>query len=308
VSAVDLVLDGALVAALVLLAIRVLTSELRVAIILFIAFGLIAAIAWVRLAVPDVALVEAILSAGITGVLLLGAAGSIGSAHEEEPRSRRSALLVVTAWLALVAGMSWAVLALPEAGAGLTPAVEGALDRTGVSHPVTAVLLNLRAHDTLLEVMVLLAAALGVQAMFSDRVPPVEAPPATTPMYCAMARLLFPAMVLAAGFLLEQGSHAPGGAFQAGAILAGGGLLLVLGGRIGPIHHSSAIVRVAALVGPAGFLVVAGLPVLAGDRLLEIPMAWAHWILLAIESLLAISIAFLLLLTFPGMPRSDGGE
>ncbi|MFN7139004.1 MAG: Na(+)/H(+) antiporter subunit B [Limisphaerales bacterium] len=41
-------------------------------VVVFIAFGLFSALAWVRLSAPDVALAEAAIGAGLTGVLLLG--------------------------------------------------------------------------------------------------------------------------------------------------------------------------------------------------------------------------------------------
>lgn len=47
--------------------------DLYKAIVLFIAFGLLMAIAWVRLDAPDVALAEAAIGAGLTGALLLSA-------------------------------------------------------------------------------------------------------------------------------------------------------------------------------------------------------------------------------------------
>ncbi|HOX01992.1 MAG TPA: DUF4040 domain-containing protein [Candidatus Paceibacterota bacterium] len=43
------------------------------AVIQFIAFGLLAAVAWVRLRAPDVALAEAAVGSGLTGALLLSA-------------------------------------------------------------------------------------------------------------------------------------------------------------------------------------------------------------------------------------------
>jgi multisubunit Na+/H+ antiporter MnhB subunit len=43
--------------------------------------------------------------------------------------------------------------------------VRGALDEAGVGQPVTAVLLNLRGYDTLLELVVMLLAALGVRVL-----------------------------------------------------------------------------------------------------------------------------------------------
>jgi len=67
-------LDGMLVLALVWLAWRALSSpDLFTAIVLFIAFGLMMALAWVRLQAPDIALAEAAIGAGLTGALLLSA-------------------------------------------------------------------------------------------------------------------------------------------------------------------------------------------------------------------------------------------
>lgn len=47
------------------------------AIVLFIAFGLLMALAWARLAAPDIGLAEAAIGAGLTGALLLDAYGAL---------------------------------------------------------------------------------------------------------------------------------------------------------------------------------------------------------------------------------------
>jgi uncharacterized MnhB-related membrane protein len=66
--------DGTLVLTLLWLAWRMLSSpDLFKAIVLFIAFGLVMALAWVRLQAPDIALAEAAIGAGLTGALLLAA-------------------------------------------------------------------------------------------------------------------------------------------------------------------------------------------------------------------------------------------
>ena len=49
------------------------STDLFKAAVLFITFGLLMAIAWVRLDAPDVALAEAAIGAGLTGALLLAA-------------------------------------------------------------------------------------------------------------------------------------------------------------------------------------------------------------------------------------------
>tara|TARA_R110002110_G_scaffold415745_1_gene654725 strand:+ start:34544 stop:34810 length:267 start_codon:yes stop_codon:yes gene_type:complete len=67
-------LDGLLVASLLVTAVAVLLSrDLFRAVVMFMAFGLLMAVAWVRLQAPDIALAEVAIGAGLTGVLLLDA-------------------------------------------------------------------------------------------------------------------------------------------------------------------------------------------------------------------------------------------
>lgn len=67
-------LDATLAVALVLVAWRTLASaDLFKAIALFVAFGLLMTLTWVRLEAVDVALAEAGIGAGFTGALFLAA-------------------------------------------------------------------------------------------------------------------------------------------------------------------------------------------------------------------------------------------
>lgn len=71
---VDWLFDGLLGVTLLWLAGRVLFAhELFSSVVTFIAFGLLMALAWLRLGAPDVALAEAVLGGGVTGALLLAA-------------------------------------------------------------------------------------------------------------------------------------------------------------------------------------------------------------------------------------------
>jgi energy-converting hydrogenase B subunit D len=66
--------DAVLGVGLLLIAWRSLAcSDLFKASVLFVAFGLFMAIAWVRLNAPDVGLAEATIGAGVTGTLLMSA-------------------------------------------------------------------------------------------------------------------------------------------------------------------------------------------------------------------------------------------
>lgn len=80
--------DILLVAILIWLAVRALAEvKLFKAVVLFISFGLLVALAWVRLSAPDIALAEAAIGAGITGALLLDAAGHMRGRAEPYPAS-----------------------------------------------------------------------------------------------------------------------------------------------------------------------------------------------------------------------------
>lgn len=76
---IEWLVDAMLVLALLTTAVGVLWSaNLFRAVVMFIAFGLLMALAWVRLQAPDIALAEAAIGAGLTGVLLLDAARHLG--------------------------------------------------------------------------------------------------------------------------------------------------------------------------------------------------------------------------------------
>lgn len=73
----NLALDILLALALLWSAWRTLaTPDLTRAVVMFIVFGLLMALAWARLSAPDIALAEAAIGAGLTGALLLDALGA----------------------------------------------------------------------------------------------------------------------------------------------------------------------------------------------------------------------------------------
>ena len=144
------------------LAWRVLTCpELFKTIVLFIAFGLLMALAWVRLEAPDVALAEAAIGAGLTGALLLAAFAKLRSitanGDAKVADSERIHIRLKRYWIPAVTllpvavGLGYVVLSLPPYATGLSVEVAANLETSGVSNPVTAVLLNFRGYDTLLE-------------------------------------------------------------------------------------------------------------------------------------------------------------
>lgn len=81
---IALAFDALLLAALLWSAARALTvRRLFRAVVLFIVFGLLMALAWARLGAPDVALAEAAIGAGLSGALMLDTLGHIARARRQ---------------------------------------------------------------------------------------------------------------------------------------------------------------------------------------------------------------------------------
>jgi len=80
-----LVFDLLLILTLVWLAWRALAAaDLFKSVVLFIAFGLVLALAWVRLNAPDVALAEAAIGAGLTGALLVSTLARLDASNRKD--------------------------------------------------------------------------------------------------------------------------------------------------------------------------------------------------------------------------------
>lgn len=298
-----LLLDTMLATALLALGWGSLASkDLWRGVVLFIGFGLLLALVWVRLRAPDVALAEAAIGAGLTGALLLSAlrdepGASSEAAGETSARSTpvsASLLTLLSAGLAIVLGAAF-ILALDGTDpARLAGEVFANLGVSGVSNPVTGVLLNFRAYDTLLELAVLTAAVSGILALGPAR----SGYQASGPMLSGLTGWLVPVLLVFSGYLLWVGAQAPGGAFQAGALLAAAGVLLRLAG-----HPSGGLPRELALrglmvVGVAVFLIIGLTLMLVGRGFLDYPASWAGSLILAIESAATLGIAATLIVAF----------
>src|SRR5262249_41986959 len=144
-----------------------------VAVVSFVAYGLLLALVWVRLAAPDVALAVAAIGSGLSGVLLLGTAARLRDVEEQAEAARPGPLLRTVAAILSVtvaAGLAVALLFLSGPAPTLAPLAAANLAATGVGNPVTAVLMAYRAMDTLLEKVVLMLALIGVWSLAPDRV------------------------------------------------------------------------------------------------------------------------------------------
>jgi len=305
-----LAFDALLALGLVWCAWRALSvRDLTHAVVQFVVFGLLLALAWARLAAPDIALAEAAIGAGLTGALLLdslrasnaGAAPSPSGADIAVPTSNLAGAVRLAVWAAAVvvgAALLLAIATLPPPLIDLRAQVAGALGASGVSHAVTAVLLNFRGYDTLLEVVVLLLALLGLLACRGEHDPVATAADAPAePLARALSRRATPVLTLTAVYVLWAGTTQPGGAFQAAALLAATAVLLHIT-RIVPAWERLGFAR--RLGAAAGVLLFLGIAaaLLAEGALLRYPPAYAGSLILLIESGLTVSLALILAALF----------
>lgn len=303
---IDLLVDGLLGLGLIVLALQVVSERtiLR-SIILFVVFGLVMALVWTRLQAPDLALAEAAIGAGVTGALMMMAWRRLLVINPDKPaetprgRSRLAIPMGILA-TALVATLGLSAMDIdPRTDSAGQVAMEELID-TGLGNPVTGVLLLFRNLDTLLEMAVLLIALLGARAISVTARPEEAAVVETsTPLVGALLSILVPMSILVSTHLLLAGTAEPGGAFQAGAVLAAGGVALILTGQLRPDDRPGMVTQLAVTFGLLVFVAV-GVGVLAfGHSLLVLPGAWAVYF---IETAMTVSIGLTLALLFAGAP------
>ena len=283
--------------------------ELFASVVGYVAYGLLLSIVWVRLYAPDVALTEAAIGSGVTGVLLVTSGARLKRAGDVEAiRSPDFSQRFLAAALAVLvaAALAAAVLSLPEPAPTLAPEARQELAATGLGNPVTAVLIAYRSFDTMLEKVVLVLAVVGVWSLAPDRFW------GGTPTLLGWARpegaLLFldqalvPLGILVGIHMFWVGADEPGGAFQAGAILAAMWVIVMISRLAEPPRVNARWLRLALIAGPAVFL-AAGL---AGSGVagsfFAYPVGFAKPIILFIEAFMLLSIAVALPMLVAGPP------
>ena len=310
------VFDVSLAVTIVMLALfSVLVRDGFAAVVVFMVYGLLLALAWVRLAAPDVALTEAAIGAGLTGVLLLSAVARLrpgeAAAEAERPSTTlRGVAAAVSA--AVTAVLAASVLGASEAGPTLAHEALANLGSTGVENPVTAVLMAFRATDTLLEKIVLVLAVLAVWSLAPDskwggRPGPKERvdPDGVLPF---LARVLPPFGVVVGIYLVWVSSSEPGGAFQGATLLAAMWLLVMMAGLAEKPATSSRRLRLAVLAGPVFFLAVGLAGYALAGAFLAYPIDWAKTLIVAIEVPMLLSLAAMLGMLVVGPPQRSGDE
>lgn len=298
-------------------------------VMLFISYGIILSLAWFRLDAPDIAVAEAAIGAGLTGVLLIGTLARLGHiARSPEGATPRDAVDIDESagrserW---AGGMAVLLLALGIGGVGLIGFAEftdlavtgsagvdsaGTLalaqtEATGLGNAVNAVLLSFRVLDTLLEKSILMIALLGVVLVGADGRPAAEAPSAaryhrvprdSNAALGLLTTVILPVALVTAGYLVAIGADRPGGAFQGGTVAAAGLIVAVLSGRL---RHPAAGSRLVTATVSAAIAVLAAVLAIAsvvGPGFGGIPFIGGDQkvVIIAVEIALTVGIAVVL--------------
>ena len=271
----------------------------------FIVYGLLLALVWVALSAVDVALTEAAIGSGVTGMLLLGAAAQLRATEATVESTSLPLKLSAGILCALVsAGLAAVMLDPPAIAPTLAPAATARLAETGLGNPVAGVLFAYRALDTLLEKVVVVLALIGVWSLTPDRawggVPGLRlyAQPSST--LTLLAQVLPPVGIMLGIYMFWTGADNPGGAFQGGALLAAMWLLVMVARvqPVPPIRLGS--LRLLVTVGPFIFLAIGFAGFALAGAFLAYPVDYAKPLIVLAETGLTLSIGVTLALLVAG--------
>lgn len=231
-------------------------------------------------------------------------------------RRRLARVLSALGCTTLGSSLAWIALTGSRRESELAAAISEASAARGLEHEVTAVLLDFRGYDTLLEIGVLVAALVAVWGSregLASSLPARRAPEKPrrvddpSGLLDGLVRVLAPVGLLCAAYLGWAGSHAPGGAFQAGTLLASLLILLILARRIDPDAAFAQAARAVSSLGLWVFIAVGLGTLAAGRSFLDYPTAWMKPLVWLIEGALTLSIAAILSIFFAESSESGDG-
>jgi multisubunit Na+/H+ antiporter MnhB subunit len=283
------------------------------AVVGYVAYGLLLAIVWVRLYAPDVALTEAAIGGGVTGVLLVSASARLGRLPARDAPSGAALKIAAAVLSTLVAGVvAAAVLNLPDHAPSLALEADAHLAETGLGNAVTAVLIAYRSFDTMLEKVVLVLAVAGVWSVAPERfwggAPAPLGPTAPDAALVFLARVLAPIGTVIGVQMFWVGADEPGGAFQGGAILAAMWMIVMMARLSEPPRINSSWLRLALIGGPGVFLVAGLAGPLMAQNFFAFPAGFAKPVILFIEAFMVLSIAVTLPMLVAGPPKRGAGR
>ena len=278
----------------------------------YVVYGLLLSLVWIRLFAVDVALTEAAIGSGVTGVLFIGAAarlrGAEANAAQEAPTGL-TRLFAACLCLLVAAALAGVVLLLPDQGPTLAPQAMERLPETGLGNPVTAVLIAYRSFDTMLEKVVLVLAVAGVWSLAADRywggAPGEARAHRPEPTLAFFAQMLAPVGILVGVHIFWVGADEPGGAFQGGAILAAMWMIVMMARLTEAPRTSSSWLRLALIAGPAVFLAAGVAGAAVAGAFFAYPPGLAKPLILFIETFMTFTIAITLPMLAAGPPRRE---
>jgi multisubunit Na+/H+ antiporter MnhB subunit len=288
----------------------IVAREALAAVIGFVAYGLLLALVWVRLAAVDVALTEAAIGSGATGLLLIAAVGRLRQTDGPTAAEQTApAMRYATAGLCTLVALAIAavVVLLPDPAPTLAPAAMANLPATGLGNPVTGVLVAYRALDTLLETVVLVPALIGVWSFAPNRFwggrPGLLRRAESDSVLGFLAQLLPPLGIMVGIHLVWVGANEPGGAFQGGTILAAMWIIAKRAGLADAPPIDRLWLRLVLIAGPAIFIAIGLAGMVSAGAFLAFPPNFAKPLILLIEAGLTLSIAASLALLVIGPPQ-----
>ncbi|RNL83868.1 hydrogen gas-evolving membrane-bound hydrogenase subunit E [Halostreptopolyspora alba] len=244
--------------------------------------GFVVAVWFLMLGAPDLALTQMLIEFLTVAVAVL-ALSRLPARFHPGGRLRSGAVAVV----ALAAGAGATALALAFTGRRGPSGVrdyflEASKEETGGTNVVNTILVDFRALDTLGEVTVLVAVAVGIAAL-ADGTPllpgrlrstgaspsgPIENRADNAIVLTVFGRLLAPVIIALSVYLLLRGHSAPGGGFIA-ALVAGAGIALAYVATPAPERVSRRWPSTALAGAGLTIAVVDGLVGLAGGSFLR---------------------------------------
>lgn len=218
-------------------------------------------------------------------------------AHSHKPLKASLVIAVVSIVSLLTAITIYGLLSTPVTANLMYSLVASEMQNSGVTNPVTAVLLNFRAYDTLIEFAVFFSVSIAcLPFLAAYPSPTLQREPRDAPLF-SLVYLLAPLSILLSGYMLWVGSFKPGGAFQAGALLAGSGLLLSLT-NLGVTKMSGLVYRVVFSASIIFFIVAICVSYLYTKTFMMYPVNLSSGLILLVEFAATFSVAATLYLCY----------
>ncbi|WP_052745704.1 hydrogen gas-evolving membrane-bound hydrogenase subunit E [Allosalinactinospora lopnorensis] len=275
--------DWLIVAVLAAAVAAIAATRFRIAAVCLLGvIGFVVAMWFLMLGAPDLALTQLLIEFLTVAVAVL-ALSRLPALFQPGGRLRTGA----SAAIALLAGAGATVVAFAFTGRRGPSAVRDyylseSEEATGGTNVVNTILVDFRALDTLGEITVLAAVAIGVAAFVEStpllrsalqrellpRGSPIENAADNAVVIRVFGRLLVPVIIAFSLYLLLRGHNAPGGGFIA-ALVGGAGLAMVYIASLAPDRRSAAWPSVGLAGAGLAIAVAAGLIGLADGSFLR---------------------------------------